>query len=114
MKQILIFLIIIMTILTASEINCEKKDHDKAEKFFVRQRSFGNHHKYRLDELKFKAYPQIYNFYDLFQKIFKVIDDKETQRKNEEHNKRRKIFQKYLSQFQDGSSFLRDFHTIRF
>ena len=113
MKHIFSFLIIFAIILAASEINCEKKDQAQARKSFVKRRNFGFYEKFRLDELLNK-YPQFYALYELYQRLLKVIEDKETQRKNEEHETRRKIFQKYLLKLQNGSSFLRDFHTIRF
>ena len=75
----LFFLIFFVVILATSEIDCEKKDQDQAVKSFLKQRRSWFYPKYRLDEL-LNEYPQMYTFYELYQRLMKRIVDKETQR----------------------------------
>ena len=53
-------------------------------------------------------------YYELNMKLLKEIERKEKERKHRQEMMRQKIFAKYLLASQNGSSFLSDFHTIRF
>ena len=57
---------------------------------------------------------QMFNFYELREKLLEEIEKQEIRKNNQENEKRKKIFVKYLLPFHSGSSFLRDFHTRRF
>jgi len=57
---------------------------------------------------------ELQQFYYLHQKFLEHMEQKEIRRKNKEEKGRGKIFEKYLLPSQNGSSFLRDFHTRRF
>jgi hypothetical protein len=56
--------------------------------------------------------------YEMRQKLKKLLLKHELERKNkeisDENAKRRRIYEKYLLEYQGGSNFLRDFHTNRF
>ena len=109
MKPIFIFLIII---LAANEINCEKNDQNLAKNTFKKQRRIGFYQKYRLNELLNK-FSKMFKIVKLYQNLMKFIENTRPQITNEEHEKKKQIFEKFLLQHQNGSSFLRDFHTRR-
>jgi len=58
------------------------------------------------------------DIYEMRQKLKKVLLKYENERRNkemfEETEKRRRIYEKYLLEYQGGSSILRDFNTNRF
>jgi hypothetical protein len=55
-----------------------------------------------------------FEYYEFYMTLLKEKERKEREKKHRQEMMRQKIFAKYLLAPHNGSSFLRDFHTIRF
>ena len=103
MKRILICLILIVNICMSKTISSSSNKH----------RRFDFYQNYRQAKI-LQEFPQMFNFYELREKLLDEIEKQEIRKKDQEDERRRKMFVKHLLRFHSGSSFLSDFHTRRF
>ena len=114
-----VYLSLLLASFFSCEINCENKKQTQTRIKIEppqnqnRQRRFDFYKKHR-DAKILREFPQMFNYYELHEKLLKEMEKQEKIKQNEEHDKRKKIIEKFLLPFYSGSSFMSDFHTRRF
>jgi hypothetical protein len=103
----------------STEINCENKKQTQTRikiepsQYHNKQRRFDFYQKHR-DAKILREFPQMFYYYELYEKLLKEMENEKKLKQNEEYEERKKIFVKFLLPLHSSSSFLSDFHTFRF